>query len=159
MANEISDKELKVSTRLNVSTETELYLRSAAKWSFFLAIIGFIIILLQIISGITLFVLSTVQNEYSDFQNLPIHIPFVFLGVLYLLFAVLCFFPIYNFMTFGNKIKLAFETNDQSALDEGLKDLKRVFKFFGIITIVIISVSIILIPTIMLLSFSKGMVH
>jgi H+/Cl- antiporter ClcA len=155
MTNETTDKELHVNSKLTITGEIVSYLKTTAKWSFFLAIIGYILILLLVITGITFFVLSSVQKEYSDFQNLPFPMPFGLIGVLYLIMGILYFFPSYNLMKFGNKIKAAFENNDQTALDEGLKNLKQLFTFFGVMTIVIISAYIILIPTLLIFSLSK----
>jgi hypothetical protein len=146
MTNENTDKTSTVNSPLTFTLDTESYLKSSAKWSYFLAIMGFILILFLVIIGVTLFSLSTVQNEYSDFQNLPFHFPFAFIGVFYLLLAVLYLFPSFSLMKFGSKIKLAFETNNQSALDDGLKNLKRTFTFFGIMTIISVTLSIIIVP-------------
>jgi hypothetical protein len=62
-------------------------------------------------------------------------------------------------MKFGSKIKSAFENNDQAALDEGLKNLKRLFTFFGVLTIIVISAYIIIIPTMFIFGLSKSMMH
>ncbi len=78
---------------------------------------------------------------------------------MYLIMATLYFFPSFNLMKFGDKIKFAFENNDQAALDEGLKNLKRLFMFFGILTIVTISAYIIAIPTMIILNISQTLVH
>ena len=117
---------------------------------FFLGIIGFIGIVLIVVTGITLIGLSTVQNEYSDFQNLPFRIPFVLIGVFYLLMAALYFIPSFNLIRFGSKIKSAFEMSNQAALDEGLKNLKRLFTFLGIMTIIVISLSFMILPVILI---------
>lgn len=147
MTNETTEKTAPVNTPLNFTLETATLLKSAAKWSYFLSIIGFITILLLVVSGITLFALSTVKNEYADFQQLPVPFLLEIMGVLYLFMGVLYFFPSYNLMKFGSKIKLAFKINDQAALEEGLKNLKRMFTFMGILTLVSITMFVLFIFT------------
>ena len=155
MINETIDKEQTASPLLDISAETESYLKTSAKWGFFLAVMGYIFIFILVVIGIVLFVISTIKNEYSDFQNLPFHFPFVMVGIMYLIMAILYFFPSFNLMKFGNKIKFAFENNDQAALDEGLKNLKRLFVFFGILTIVIVSLYIVAIPVMIMIGMTK----
>ena len=77
MINETIDKDQTASPRLDISAETESYLKTSAKWGFFLAVMGYIFIFILVVIGIVLFVISTIKNEYSDFQNLPFHFPFV----------------------------------------------------------------------------------
>lgn len=122
-------------TPLQFTSNAESHLKSSAKWGLFLSIIGFLIILLLVIFSITMFVLSGVKSEFADFQNMPVPFMLEFLGVLYLIFAIIYFFPTYNLLKFSTKISSAFENNDQVALEDALKNLKRMFAFIGILTI------------------------
>ncbi len=123
---------------LTFSSETESSLRSSAKWGFFLAIVGFVFVLLFLIIGISMFFVSGVANEYSDFQHMPFPFPFplVFIGILYLLIAVIYFIPSYNLLIFGQKILSGISKRSQPDVEEGLKNLKRMFIFYGILTII-----------------------
>ncbi|HLP05876.1 MAG TPA: DUF5362 family protein [Paludibacter sp.] len=144
MANEISNKKAENKPEFSMTLEAEEHLKSAAKWSYFLSIIGFINMVLLVVGSITLFGLSMVKNEYADFQSLPFPV-LETLGVLYFVMAILYFYPTYNLMKFGSKIQYAFENHDQAALNQGLKNLKKVFMFIGILTLVSIGMIIIFI--------------
>ncbi len=153
MTNEINDS-TNLNSSLIISAEMESHLKKSAKWSYFLSIVGFVFILFLLIIGIVMFGLSKVKNEYSDFQNLPFAFPFVFIGIMYFIMAVLYFFPTLYLFKFGSKIISAFEMNDQTALNVGLKNLKQMFVFIGILTIIALSFSIL---TILLSFIFKGM--
>ncbi len=134
-------------TPLTLSSETESSLKSSAKWGFFLSIIGFVFVLFFLIVGVAMFFVSGVANEYSDFQHMPFPFPFplVFIGILYLLMAVIYFVPSYNLLIFGQKILSGLSKRSQPDVEEGLKNLKRMFIFYGILTIISIILSAIFI--------------
>lgn len=146
MAIENLNKKVEAKPTLNMTLEAEEHLKSAAKWSYFLSIIGYINIVLLVVGSVTLFGLSTIKNEYADFQSLPFPALEV-MGAVYLVMALLYFYPAYNLMKFGNKIQYAFENQDQEALNKGFKSLKQVFAFIGIITIVSLAMIIVFIIT------------
>ncbi len=143
--------------QLSFTPETESYLKTTAKWSFFLAIMGFLLIAFLLIMGITMFGLSKVMNEYSDFKNLPFQVPYVLIGIFYILIAFIYFLPSYNLLKFGSKIQSGLKQRIQADVDEGLKNLKRLFMFFGVLTIITISLSIMLVPFTLILS--KALTH
>lgn len=130
--------------QLQLTPEAETNLRSTAKWSFFLAIIGFLFMIFLILIGITMFGLSKVMSEYSDFKNLPFQVPYVLIGVFYIIIALIYFLPSYHLFKIGSKIQSGLKQRIQSDLDEGLKNLKRLFTFFGVMTIISISLSVII---------------
>jgi hypothetical protein len=59
--------------------------------------------------------------------------------VIYILIALLWFFPCLHLFHFANKMKLALTGNDQEMLNTSFKNLKACFKFMGIITIIVLS--------------------
>lgn len=151
MENEIMNTSNEMETKLSITSEGSAYLISTAKWATFLSVIAFIG------SGIMIFVaiIMMFMPAISAFA----HFPMSLLSIIYLLLAVLYFFPAYYLYTFAGKVKLALYNNIQEDLDESLRNLKRTFKFLGIMTIVLISAYIILIPSILIFSFAKGLVH
>lgn len=132
---------------LKFSSEIESSLKSSARWGFFLAIVGFVFVLLFLIIGVSMFFVSGVANEYSDFQHMPFPFPFplVFIGILYLLIAIIYFIPSYNLLIFGQKILSGLSQRSQTDIEEGLKNMKRMFIFYGILTIISIILSAIFI--------------
>ena len=59
--------------------------------------------------------------------------------IVYLAAAVLLFFPCLYLYKFSIKMQLAVKSVSQENLDESLMNLKSMFKFYGILTIVLLS--------------------
>ena len=57
-----------------------------------------------------------------------------------LLFALLYFFPVYYLLKFSTLSKLAIEGNDSKLLEEAMRYLKMMFKFMGILVIIVLSI-------------------
>lgn len=154
MEQEITNTNPEMEAKLCITPDGSSYLKTSAKWGTFLAILGFIG------SGIMVFValLMLIISPLSKLSS-TLGLPMSLLGVVYLLLAILYFFPAYYLYNFADKTKIALDTNNQDVLDDSLKNLKKMFKFIGIMTIVLIATYLIMIPTILILSFSKGMLH
>jgi len=150
MENEITNAGIEMDTKLNITADGNSYLRTTAQWATFMAILGFIGTVLLVVVAFFMMIISPMSSLGSTFG-----FPMSLIGVLYLLMAVLYFFPAYYLYSFADKAKQALDGNKQELFDESLKNLKRMFKFLGIMTIVLISAYLIAIPTI----FVLRMVH
>jgi hypothetical protein len=122
---------------LQLDPQSGNYLSEAARWARFLSIVGFIMIALMILAGLFLGSriaagLSTMGGGYSMLGG-------GFITVLYVLFALIYFFPCFYLFHFGSKMRMALRNNDQETLSDSLKNLKSCFKFFGVFTIIVLS--------------------
>ena len=118
-------------SELSISSQTKDHLHEAAKWAYFLSIVGFVGLGLMVLGGlISMFAGAALQGSSGEMGVL---------GIIYLIGAVLYFFPTYYMFLFAQKIKAACSATSQSDLESGIENLKSFFKFVGIFTIVIIS--------------------
>ena len=62
-----------------------------------------------------------------------------FITLLYLAIAVLYFFPCLFLYRFSVRLKAALRDNDQVKLNQSLKSQKSLFKFVGILTIIVLA--------------------
>ncbi|HEY5406098.1 MAG TPA: DUF5362 family protein [Ginsengibacter sp.] len=124
---------------LQITPQAQSYLTESAKWGKFLAIIGFIFCgFMVILAFITPFVFSQLPTNAS----LPLGFSTgmkTWLTIVYLLFAVLFFFPCLYLYKFSIKMQVATRSVSQENFDESLMNLKSMFKFYGIFTIAILS--------------------
>jgi hypothetical protein len=60
--------------------------------------------------------------------------------IVYLLFAVLFFFPCFYLYKFSAKMQIAIKSVNQENFDDSLMNLKSIFKFYGIMTIIFLSI-------------------
>jgi hypothetical protein len=116
----------------SLSSTSKQALLTASKWAKFLSIIGFIGIGFMVIGALALIVNISISSNFNKTQ-------FGYIGISYLIFAVINFFPIYYLLQFSNKIQAGINNSDNMSVEEGLVNLKSLFKFIGITTIVVIS--------------------
>lgn len=121
-----------------LSEESQGFLKETAKWAYFLSIIGFVgvgfMVLLAFFMG-TIF--SVLSSSFGTGMN-----PMMGFGagftVLYLLIALLYFFPIYYLFQFSSKLKKAFKFNDNEEINASFEFLKSHYKFMGILALIFV---------------------
>lgn len=134
---------------LSVDTVSKAHLKETAGWAKFLAIVGMIMCVLMAIGGFVFaFYLSKSMAEFDDgfrsYRNSADSTAMgVTMGITYLLFAVIYFFPCLFTLRFANHTKNAINANDQVSLNEGLKNLKVTFRYMGILTVIALAFIII----------------
>ena len=121
---------------LQIDHQASSFLRETAKWSKFLAIIGFIFI------GLVLLVLlfsggvisSAMATNYGSAMSGMVGT--VVFGSMVLIY----FFPCLYLYKFATKMQVALRNNDQETQNTSFQNLKSCFKFMGILMIVILSI-------------------
>jgi hypothetical protein len=120
-----------------LTPESAAFLLKTAKWGKFLAILGFIVTFFLFLAGILMsFVLGMLPDEM-----IPLNMPFsprVF-SVFYIVIAGIYIVPVIFLNSFCNNAIKAIENSSTANLTVSLKNLKNLFVFVGISTIVILS--------------------
>jgi hypothetical protein len=124
---------------LQVSPQAQSYLTETAKWGKFLAIMGFIGSVIMIIIAFFIPVFLTQLPPYNTMSSEFNSGMKVGMTILYLLLALLFFFPCFYLYKFSVKMQSALKMVSQENFDESLMNLKSMFKFYGIFTIIILS--------------------
>ncbi|MGV3459472.1 MAG: DUF5362 family protein [Flavobacterium sp.] len=137
------------SFELQVSAAASDFLRTAAKWAMFLAILGFIGIALMVLFGlIALAAGSAVDSAaYEGMEGMEgvgaaARFSPMIGGVIYLVAAILYIFPVIYLYKFASNAKEAVNSNNSEKLTASLENLKSHYKFVGIATIITIVGSI-----------------
>lgn len=122
---------------LQVDHEVTGYLGEIAKWAKFLSIVGFVMVGIMVI--VSLFA-GTIMTYYGDVMGggMPM-MSGGLVTVIYLLFALLIFFPYFYLYNFAKKMQVALRSSSQEELAKSFSNLKSCFKFVGILTIVMLS--------------------
>jgi hypothetical protein len=124
---------------LHIDQTSVNFLGETARWSRFLAIIGFIYCGLMVIFGIFF---GTIMSVMAPAMGGDAAMSIVGSGLLsgfIIIISLLLFFPAFYLFSFSTKRKKALQHNDQPLLTESLKNLKSFFKFYGIFVIVVLS--------------------
>lgn len=130
---------------LSIEPSAKSHLSEAAKWAKFLSIIGFVILGILMFAGILSIAFMggnrttpTISEAFPASQMESAGFRYLF-AVIYIVLSVLYFFPCLFLLRFANKMKTALAANDQETLNASFQNLKILFRFAGIMTIVIIA--------------------
>lgn len=105
-----------------------------ARWTKFLAILGFITLALLVVGGLFAAAFTAAAGFNSPLSTLGVT------GIL-LTFAVIvliCFYPFYGMLKYSVHMKAAVATQDKIKFNTAVVYLKNVFKFYGIISIIML---------------------
>ena len=128
-----------LSNDLQVSPQAQSYLTESARWGKFLAIMGFIVCGFMMILSFFMPVFLTQLPPYNSVSTEFSSGMKVGMTIVYLLLALLSFFPCFYLYKFSVKMQAAVKMVSQENFDESLMNLKSVFKFYGIFVIIILS--------------------
>jgi len=131
---------------LEITDTIREHLLNAAKWGRFLAIVGFVGIGFTVLLGLFFGAFMSMMSSglYSDdvygdaFSGFTLLSP-IFYTVLYLVIAAVYFFPVLYLYRFSRRMLNAIPELDQYQLESSFSSLRSMFKFMGILTIIIIA--------------------
>ncbi len=127
---------------LSIDPLTKSELSSIANWSRFLAITGMIVLVLGLAASILGAAIFTDPagtrmvnyGEQSEQINDRVRITMVIATIIT---CIIFFFPLYYLMLFANRMKRALATNGQNELNAAFLEMKKCFRFLGILTLII----------------------
>ena len=114
--------------------EIRSYLLETARWGKFLAIVGYVGVVFLFVFAIVMMAGFSALGSISETD-----VPMGWFGIIYLIMALIYFFPVNYLFRFSDKMKFGLEANDRQAITTGFMNLKSLYKFMGIFTIVILS--------------------
>jgi Family of unknown function (DUF5362) len=129
---------------LQVSQASQSFLGEAAKWGKFLSIAGFISC--GVLAVFSIFA-PRLYSSMPAYQSLPSGTArgvSVVITVIYLFLAVALFFPSLYLNKFSSKMKVALNSANQENFEESLQNLKSLLKFYGLFTIIMLSLFVLL---------------
>jgi len=118
-----------------ISDEIKKYLLETSKWGKFLAIVGYVGMALLVLIAFGVMVGFSFLN--SDTEGT---FPMAALGLVYILLAVVYYFPVNYLYRFSVQMKEGLTTANNQSVTTGFENLKSLFKFMGIFTVVILSI-------------------
>ncbi|MGZ3846397.1 MAG: DUF5362 family protein [Flavisolibacter sp.] len=127
---------------LSIDPETKAHLFETARWARFLAIVGMIGLALMVVFGVFYSIwLSTAIGALYGQPGMESAPAFstgaaVGSGALFISVAIVGFFPLLFIFRFATLMKIALTGNDQESLNTSFQNLKRYFRYLGIITII-----------------------
>ncbi len=125
---------------LHVDQRAQSVLRVTSKWAKFLSIVGFIFCGLFVLIGVFAGSVFSSMGQYTTSSSpVPAAMMGIMMTVIYIVMAIVYFFPCLYLFKFSTRMQVALRNNDQNQLTTSLASLKSYFKFLGIVTIIALS--------------------
>ena len=126
---------------LVIDEEAKGQLLETARWTKFIAIIGFVLLGLLILVGIAFGMGMSMLGSMTELNDTPGFGRGLGIGMMfvYLLMALLYFFPVYYLFKYSTLIKPSILHGNQEQFNLALSYQKRMFKFMGVIMIIILA--------------------
>lgn len=121
-----------------ITEDIRSYIYDTAKWGRFLSIVGIVISALTAMSAMNAGAIITALSAASPGNPMASLNPAV-LTVIYLLFALFIFYPSFLLYKFSTAATQAVLYADQPSLSIAMGKMKSLFKFWGILMIIFIS--------------------
>lgn len=125
---------------LSVDNDIKSFLLETAKWAKFISIIGFIGLGFMVLGGL---IVLTIGSTLSSMAG-PTPFPIGLFGFIYLVMAVVYFFPILYLYKCAVGLKNGINSNNQETFKNGIQNLKSHYKFIGISLIVVLSLYVLM---------------
>jgi hypothetical protein len=120
--------------KIEIEQETLKNLNTTRKWTMFLAVLGFIFLGLIIAIGL---ITGTFLSAFNR-SDATLGVPDSLLMLIFLLLAVIYFFPVFFLFRFSIHTSNAVSTLHSQELHKAFKYLKRYFVYIGVMIIIVI---------------------
>jgi len=125
------ESELSNNRTLKLTENSLIFMAEVVKWAKFLAICSFVGLGIMVLLGAGMIILQ--------FEGLGNGIQVVVMGIFYMLIAGLYFFPAMYLYRFATASAKAIEKLNDDILEDGIENLKSLFRFTGILMIIMLS--------------------
>ncbi len=128
---------------MQVDHLSTVYLRGAARWARFLAVVGFIFCGLSLVTAI-LFA-SVFPNLFSSLGSGGLGRSGAWLGAVFACISLLNFIPCFHLYHFGYRMRLALDNNDQEQLNSSFRNMRSFYRLVGVMMIVCMGIWLLII--------------
>lgn len=117
---------------ISIPQESIHFFKETGKWTKLLAILGFVFIGFMVLAAFTM---GTIMTAFGGEESFPFQ--GVLFGGVYLVMALIYYFPVMYLYKFSTNIKQAFITMDAASFNAAIGNLKSHYKYIGIFTLII----------------------
>lgn len=129
---------------LHLDENAKSHLKETAKWTKLLSIVGFVTVGFLILFGLVMmFSIGSLGDKYSQISGMGSM--GAVMGIVYILMAGLYLYPILKLYHFSDFAKKALASHDSHMLTQALEAQKSMYKFMGILTVIVLAIYAIII--------------
>ncbi len=134
---ELLDSNLYGSNGLTLSAAAKDFLLQTAKWAKFLSIVSFVFSGLMLLFG-ALF--GVIMSKFSGMaMGMGAEYPTTFVTIYVIVLALIMIYPTLRLFQFAQQAKVAVSSNDANAMEQSMRRIRSVFRFYGILIIIILA--------------------
>lgn len=119
-----------------LNEQSKSYLKETARWGHFLAIVGFILGGLILMGGLAFTLLGS--TAFGELLGSGKGFVGTIIGIVYILLGAMYFYPSIKLLRFATGMTKGLLHTDQELVTTSFGNLKSVFRFYGILTIVVL---------------------
>jgi len=127
---------------IELQQEALRYLNETRKWTYFLAIMGFVFIGIMVIIGLFM---GVIFSKFAPGAVGKTPFPTGITGFIYIVLGVIYLFPTLYLLKFSTWTKKAVSSMSSGGITQAVKNLKSLFRFIGILMIVMMGLYVVFI--------------
>lgn len=128
--------------QLIVTEEMRSYIYDLAKWANFLAIVGFVIASFMLLAALTVGTAMNTSPEIKAMMGALGNIGSTAITIVFIAYGLFIFYPSVLLFKYARKAKLGVLYGEQENLNEAFSALKSLFRFWGIMVIILIGINL-----------------
>lgn len=128
--------------QLIVTEEMRSYIYDVAKWANFLAIFGFVVATIMLLAALTVGAAMNTNPELGKMLGAMGNIGRGALSFVFIAYGLAIFYPSLLLFKYARKAKLGVLFGEQGSLNDAFGALKSLFRFWGVMVIILIGINL-----------------
>jgi hypothetical protein len=125
--------------QLMVTEDMRSYIYDMARWANFLGIVGFVISAFMLLAALTIGPAMKANPELSKMLGQFGAMDSTTFTIVFLMYGLAFFYPSFLMVRYAAKAKAGVLYGEQLSLNDAMGKLKSLFKYFGILAIILIA--------------------
>lgn len=142
MQNIEEQEEVNSYPQLIITEEIRSYIYDVAKWANFLAVVGFVIAAFMLLAALIIGTAMNTSPEVAAMMGAMGKIGSTAMTIVFIAYGLAIFYPSLLLSRYARKTKLGVLYGEQESLNESFSALKSLFKYWGIIVIILIGLNL-----------------
>lgn len=135
---QFEDLETQQNPQLIVTEDMRSYIYDIAKWAGFLGIVGFVLSAFMLMAALTIGPTINSNPEMAKMLGQLGAMDGTTFSIVFLIYAFAIFYPSLLMVRYATKAKQGVLYGEQTSLNEAISKLKSLFKYFGVLAIIVI---------------------
>jgi hypothetical protein len=142
MQNIEEQEEVNSHPQLIITEEIRSYIYDVAKWANFLAVVGFVIAAFMLLAALTIGTAMNTNPQVAAMMGTLGNVGSTAITIVFIAYGLAIFYPSLLLSRYARKTKIGVLYGEQESLNESFSALKSLFKYWGIIVIILIGLNL-----------------